>query len=195
MYHGARESWNLRDRHMFETLARLLERRAPHGRAVVWAHNSHVGDASATAMGRDGETNLGQLSRRAWGAACVLVGQGTDRGTVVAADDWGEPARVMDVRPVRDDSWEHAFREAGAGRALCDWRSAPTLRQALAQERLERAIGVIYRPQSERVSHYFEAELGTQFDAWLWFERTRALEPLPAPASNEGAADTWPFGV
>jgi erythromycin esterase-like protein len=194
MYHGARESWNLRDQHMFETLERLLERRGPGAKAVVWAHNSHIGDASVTEMGQRGEINIGLLSRRRWPGQTALIGQGTDRGTVVAADDWGQAMRVKTVRPSREDSWERQFRDAGIVRSLTDWRERPDLRDALSDARLERAIGVIYRPESERMSHYFDAELSGQFDAWLWFEETSALTPLQGD-QTVGMPDTWPFGL
>jgi erythromycin esterase-like protein len=194
MYQGARESWNLRDRHMFETLERSLERRGPRAKAVVWAHNSHIGDAAATEMGARGEINIGHLCRQRWPGATVLIGQGTDRGTVIAADDWGEPARVKSVVPSREDSWERQFLDTGLGRALTDWRERPELQELLAAPRLERAIGVIYRPDSERASHYFEAHLGKQFDAWLWFEDTLAVTPLSGDSTSE-APDTWPSGL
>jgi erythromycin esterase-like protein len=196
MYHGARESWNLRDSHMFDTLSRVMRHRGPGARAVVWAHNSHIGDATATAMGWSGELNLGQLCRKRFGADAVLIGQGTDRGSVAAADDWDSPMRIKPVTPSLPGSWERAFLDAGAPRALTAWRGERprALAAAVATTRLERAIGVIYRPQSERQSHYFEAVLGEQFDAWLWFEITSAVTPLgPEPAT--GAADTWPFGI
>lgn len=195
MYRGAAESWNLRDRHMFDTLQALL--RAGEGsKAVVWAHNSHIGNAAATAMGWQGEFNIGELCRTAYGDDAVLIGFGTDRGTVAAADDWGGDMRVKTVLPARPDSWEFAFRKAGFARSLTDWRRGARgeLVEALREARLERAIGVVYRPQTELASHYFEAVLAEQFDAFVWFEETRAVTPLPA-ARPHGAPDTYPFGV
>lgn len=196
MYHGSTESWNLRDRHMFETLQRLLERRGPAAKAVVWAHNSHLGNAAATSMGWAGEFNIGELARKAWRERAVLIGQGTDRGTVMAADDWDEPRQIMTVRPSRPDSWERRFVDAGAPRTLTDWRDGRNdeLLELLRTVHLERAIGVIYRPHTERQSHYFEAVLAEQFDAWIWFETSEAVTPL-GPEHLEGTPDTYPFGL
>jgi erythromycin esterase-like protein len=195
MYRGSRESWNLRDRHMFDTLQALLRHRGD-GKAVVWAHNSHIGNAAATAMGWEGEFNVGELCRTAYGDDAVLIGFGTDRGTVAAASDWDAPMEIKSVRAAREDSYEYAFRKAGLSRSLTEWRG--TARNALAdvlgQSMLERAIGVVYRPESERTSHYFEAVLAEQFDAYVWFEETRAVTPLPA-ARPRGVPETYPFGV
>lgn len=195
MYRGAVESWNLRDRHMFETL-QLLMAHTRDARAVVWAHNSHIGNAAATAMGWQGEFNIGELVRKAYGDSAVLIGFGTDRGTVAAASDWGADMRVMPVNPAREDSWEAAFRRTGLARTLTDWRNSTNreLTQALSEVLLERAIGVVYRPQTELSSHYFQAVLAEQFDAWVWFEETRAVTPL-GPERPHGAPETWPFGL
>ncbi|WP_349573417.1 erythromycin esterase family protein [Azotobacter salinestris] len=196
MYHGSSASWNLRDRHMFDTLRHLLEHRGPEARAVVWAHNSHIGNADATAMGWAGEFNIGELSRTAWGRDAVLIGMGTDRGEVACANEWDEPMRIKQVRPSRPDSWEHLFLQTGIPASLTDWRDdAPIeLRAVLSQTLLERAIGVIYRPESERQSHYFEAVLAEQFDAWIWLEETRAVTPLGPRQPQVGQAETYPFG-
>ncbi|THG83825.1 erythromycin esterase family protein [Pseudomonas sp. A-1] len=196
MYHGSVASWNLRDQHMFDSLERLLEHRGPAAKAVVWAHNSHIGNASATAMGWAGEFNIGELCRDAWGREAVLIGMGTDRGTVAAADNWDEPMRIKQVRPSRHDSWEQVFLQAGIPASLTDWRgdARDELRAALSDTLLERAIGVIYRPESERQSHYFEAVLAEQFDAWLWLEQTCAVTPLDRETPHGGEDETWPFG-
>ena len=196
MFRSSAESWNLRDRHMFETLDALLERRGADARAVVWAHNSHIGNAAATSMGWSGEFNIGELCRKVYGRDAVAIGQGTDRGTVAAADDWDEPMQVMTVRPCRDDSWEHLFLQTGEAAPLTDWRAADraALRETLGATRLERAIGVVYRPRTERYSHYFDAVLAEQFDAWLWFRETHAVTPL-ATGVPRGAPDTYPFGL
>jgi erythromycin esterase-like protein len=147
----------------------------------VWAHNSHIGDARATEMGkiRD-ELNIGQLCREAYGAEARLLGFGTDRGTVAAASDWDGPMEIKNVRPAHEDSYEWLCRESGRERFLLDLsaESVDALHYALLQPRLERAIGVIYRPETELLSHYFEAQLPRQFDAWLWFEQTSAVTPL-----------------
>lgn len=196
MYRGSTESWNLRDRHMFDTLQRLLAHRGDDARAVVWAHNSHVGNAMATRMGWQGEFNIGELCRTAHGGNAILIGFGTDRGTVAAADDWNEPMKIKPVRPSRPDSYERVFRETGMPRWLLDLRgeASSDIRRILSEPRLERAIGVIYRPETELQSHYFEAILPEQFDAYVWLEETRAVTPLAA-GRPEGVPDTFPFGV
>jgi erythromycin esterase-like protein len=197
MYYGAAESWNLRDRHMFETLEQLLAWRGESARAIVWAHNSHVGDAAATDMGAvRGEINIGQLCRERFGSDGALIGFGTDRGTVAAASAWDGPMEIKQVRPAHPDSYERLCRDSGVDRFILDLRDGrhPRLRQGLLYPRLERAIGVIYRPETELASHYFEASLPQQFDAYLWFEETRAVAPL-ATTPREGVPETYPFGL
>lgn len=197
MYFGSRESWNLRDTHMFETLERIMEMRGPQSKAVVWAHNSHIGDASATEMGAVlGELNIGQLCRERFGDQAALIGFGTDRGTVAAATDWDGEMEIKTVRRAAPESYECLCRESGVERFLLDLgrEAHPDLRAELMSPRLERAIGVIYRPDTERQSHYFEASLPDQFDAWVWFEETHAVAPLPS-APPQGAPDTYPFGI
>jgi erythromycin esterase-like protein len=195
MYRGGAASWNLRDRHMFGTVQRLMAHN-PDARMVIWAHNSHVGNASATAMGWRGEFNIGELVRAAWREDAVLIGFGTDHGTVAAASDWDAPMEVMTLRPARAHSWEDAFHRAGHARSLTDWRGSRRrdLDAALSQTLLERAVGVVYRPQSELLSHYFEAVLADQFDAYVWFDETRAVIPL-GDERPQGAPETWPFGL
>jgi erythromycin esterase-like protein len=178
MYRSSVESWNRRDGHMFATLLRLLESRGP----------------DSNAMGASGEFNIGQLCREAFGRRCVSIGFGTDRGKVMASDDWGSEPRVKSVLPSRPDSWEHVFLSAGRPRSLTNWRGDPDLAGALSRSRLERAIGVIYRPQTELQSHYFQARLSRQFDALVWFEETTAVSPLSG-VGPEGAPDIYPFGV
>jgi erythromycin esterase-like protein len=196
MYRGGSESWNLRDRHMFGTLQALLAHRGDGAKAVVWAHNSHVGNAAATAMGWQGQFNIGELCRMAHGDEAVLIGFGTDRGRVAAASDWDGDMAIRTVLPARPDSWEYAFRLTGLARTLTDWRSPrrKTLRDTLQGPFLERAIGVIYRPESEFSSHYFQAVLSEQFDAWVWFEETTAVTPL-GPEHPRGAPELFPFGL
>ena len=197
MYKGSVQSWNLRDTHMFETLQALLAHRGSGAKAVVWAHNSHIGDAAATAMGRRGEINLGRLCRAAHARDAVLIGMSTDRGHVMAASDWDGEGEVMQVRPSLAHSWEQQFLQAGVPASLTDWREEARgdLRKALATPLLERAIGVIYRPATERQSHYFEAVLSEQFDALVWLEETRAVTPLSVSETRSDEADTYPFGV
>ncbi|HVI32047.1 erythromycin esterase family protein [Phenylobacterium sp.] len=201
MYYGSEESWNLRDTHMFDTLEALLEAKGPDARAVVWAHNSHIGDARATGMGRErGELNLGQLCRQRWGEEARLIGFGTHTGRVACASDWDEPMEVKAVVPSRADSYERLAHDAGCARALIDLRPGQhdELRARLMAPRLERFIGVIYRPETERWSHYVECVLPEQFDAYVWFDETSPVTPLetrPLPDHETGAEETWPFGL
>ena len=182
MFRGRVSSWNLRDRHMAETLDELvafLERTYGRAKVVVWEHNSHLGDARATEMGQHGELNVGQLVRERHGREAVLVGFTTHTGTVTAADDWGEPARRKEVRPSLEGSYERLFHESGLDRFILPLRDGDGgLLDELGRARLERAIGVIYRPETERQSHYFYARLPEQFDAVLHYDVTRAVEPL-----------------
>ena len=196
MYRGSNESWNLRDRHMFDTLRAIIAHRGVGTKAVVWAHNSHVGNAAATSMGWGGQFNIGELSRISYGDAAVLIGFGTDTGTVAAASDWGADMEIKSVRPARADSYEHVFRRTGVARSLTDWRrpAKSEVRELLREPRLERAIGVIYRPETELHSHYFEAVLSEQFDCWVWFEQTSAVTPL-GHEKPHGAPETYPFGL
>jgi protein-L-isoaspartate(D-aspartate) O-methyltransferase len=197
MYYGAAQSWNLRDRHMFATLEQLLAWRGEGSKAVVWAHNSHIGDAAATEMGEmRGEINIGQLCRERFAQTAMLIGFGTDRGTVAAASDWDGPMEIKQVRAAHRDSYERLCRDSGLARFHVDLREerSPELREALLYPRLERAIGVIYRPETELASHYFEASLPRQFDAYLWFEETHAVTPLPTTA-RAGMPETYPFGL
>lgn len=198
MYYGNAEGWNLRDRHMFRTLDQLLAHHGPSSKAVVWAHNSHVGDARFTDMGRQrSELSFGELCRRHYGDQAVLIGMGTHQGTVAAASAWDGPMEVMTVRPSRPESIERRFHDAGLPRALLHLDANATLKRELATPRLQRFIGVIYRPETELASHYVEAEIPGQFDAYLWFDRTTAITPPPTAHRREGgSADaTWPFSV
>jgi len=160
---------------------------------VVWEHNSHVGAAGATDFARRGETSVGQLCRDRHGRDAFLVGFGTDHGTVAAAHEWDGPAQVMNVRPARPDSYEGLFHKSGATGFLLGLRDAgPEVRELLAKPRLERAIGVIYRPDTEVESHYFEAVLPEQFDEYVWIDETRAVDPLGTTAVP-GPDETYPF--
>ena len=197
MYYGSVASWNLRDRHMFDTLEAVLQSRGPESRAVVWAHNSHLGDARATQMGASGEHNLGQLARQRFGDGARLVGFGTHRGTVAAATDWGGPMEVKEVRPSHERSYERVCHDTGTARFILGLRpGGHRLREALEEPRLQRAIGVIYRPETELRSHYFEAILAEQFDEWIWFDETTAVTPLAVEeVTEEDLPETWPFGL
>jgi protein-L-isoaspartate(D-aspartate) O-methyltransferase len=196
MYYGSRASWNLRDGHMFETLKNLISFHGPDSKAVVWAHNSHVGNAGATEMTVRGEHNLGQLCREEFGAAAYLIGFGTHSGTVAAASDWNGPMEVKAVRPSLPNSYERLCHATGLARFMLGLRDRGNLcgPSSLGQERLERAIGVIYRPESERTSHYFRANLPQQFDEYIWFDDSRAVTPLDTD-EIKGLPDTYPFGV
>ena len=196
MYYGSVESWNLRDQHMFDTLRALLDHRGPDGRVVVWAHNSHIGDAAATEMGARGEFNVGHLARRQLSDQAYLVGFGTDRGTVAAADEWGGSMEVMAVRPSHSASYERICHDSGVPAFLLPLRHPPrdAVREELTAARLERAIGVVYRPDTELASHYFQAVLPAQFDEYVWFDETHAVEAL-ARTSARGLPDTYPFGL
>jgi len=196
MYYGRADSWNLRDSHMFDTLESLLAAHGPASRAVLWAHNSHLGDASATEMSARGELNVGQLCRERFGRDAFLLGFGTDHGTVAAASDWGAPMQVMDVRPSHAESYERLFHDAGVPALLLPVGPAARtdVREELRAPRLERAIGVIYRPDTELQSHYFQAVLPEQFDEYVWFDETRAVHALPA-VPRAGMPDTYPFGL
>jgi erythromycin esterase-like protein len=199
MFRGRISSWNLRDSHMAETLAALLEhfdrRSGVDTKAVVWAHNSHLGDASATSLGDAGEWNVGQLARAEYGSRALLVGFSTYTGTVTAADDWDQPAKRKRVRPGLPGSFEALFHSLAMPDLLLPLRDE-RVASALRERRLERAIGVVYRPQTERVSHYFEARLPGQFDAMIHFDETTAVEPLDLTAGwhRGDLPETYPTG-
>jgi erythromycin esterase-like protein len=202
MYHGSAESWNLRDTHMFDTLSMILDAKGPKSKAIVWAHNSHIGNAAFTDMGmRREELNIGQLAKDKWDAKARLIGFGTHTGTVAAADDWDEPMKIKQVRPSLPESYERACHDAARDRFLLDMREGEIgrgIREALMEPRLERFIGVIYRPETERWSHYSEAILPRQFDAYVWFDETNAVTPLPGEQRPGGRAhedETYPFGL
>jgi protein-L-isoaspartate(D-aspartate) O-methyltransferase len=196
MYHGSRASWNLRDSHMFETLTTLLHFHGPQSKAIVWAHNSHVGDSIATEMASRGEYNIGHLCRQEFGNAAYSIGFGTNSGTVAAASEWDGPMEVKAVRPALPESYERLCHETGDPRFLLRLRSpiAKGLAEGLLKPRLERAIGVIYRPETELQSHYFQAVLSRQFDEYIWFDESKAITPL-GTEELKGLPDTYPFGL
>ncbi len=199
MFHGRVSSWNLRDTHMVETLDALvghLDRQGGRSKVVLWAHNSHLGDARATQMGQGGEVNIGQLVRERHDGDTALIGFTTYTGTVTAASDWDEPAERKRVRPGLPGSYEALFHEVGIPRFWLPLHSGPAA-DALRRPRLERAIGVIYRPDTERISHYFTAELPAQFDAVIHLDETRALEPLERTAGWETGEvpETYPTAM
>ena len=198
MFAGRVSSWNLRDRHMVDTLQAVmghLQRTGRPAKAVVWAHNSHLGDARFTEMGEAGELNVGQLVREQYGKEAVNVGFTTHTGTVTCASDWDSPAERKRVRPSPPGSYEAVFHATGMPRFLLMLGDAAP--PELQEPRLERAIGVIYRPETERASHYFHARLPRQFDVVIHFDETRAVEPLErvAPPVPEELPETYPAGV
>jgi erythromycin esterase-like protein len=202
MFRGRDESWNLRDTHMAETLDALREhigkRKGRGAKIVVWAHNSHLGDARATEMGDHGQLNLGQLVREHYGAEeTFLLGFTTHTGTVTAASDWDSPAQLKNVVPSRRDSFERLFHDTKLGDFLLPIRSSNTVSNLLKERRLERAIGVIYLPESERLSHYFHAALAAQFDAIIHMDRTKAVKPLDPSEhwTDEEVQETYPTGI
>jgi erythromycin esterase-like protein len=193
VFYGGSRSWNLRDRHMAETLDELvahLEQRHGPAKVAVWAHNSHLGDARATEMGEGGQLNVGQLVRQRHGAETLLVGFTTYTGSVTAASDWGGAAERKFVRPALAGSWERLLHETGVSHLLLD----PA---GLGRRQLERAIGVIYRPETERLSHYFDARLGDQFDAVVHIDVTTPVEPLERTSvwDAEELPETYPWAV
>jgi len=199
MFRGRASSWNLRDRHMVETIEALVAHlngsRQP--KAIIWAHNSHLGDARATEMSQHGELNVGQLIREHYGGEAVLIGFSTHHRTVTAASDWGAAAQRKNVRPALEDSYEELFHQTGLPRFWIDLRNAGDKIGVLYGPRLERAVGVIYRPKTERLSHYFHARLPKQFDAIIHIDETRAVEPLERTSIwDQGELpETYPFTV
>jgi erythromycin esterase-like protein len=199
MFRGRASSWNLRDRHMVETIEALLAHldgsRQP--KAIIWAHNSHLGDARATEMSQRGELNVGQLVRERLGNEAVLIGFATYQGSVTAASDWGVDAERKRVRPALRGSYEELFHQIGLPRFWINLREGGEKIDMLREPRIERAIGVIYRPETERLSHYFQARLPDQFDAIIHIDETRALEPLERTSIwDEGELpETFPFQV
>jgi len=199
MFGSRVSSWNLRDQHMAETLEHLdlfLAREGAASRIVVWAHNSHLGDARATEMGDDGELNLGQLVREHHESEAVLVGFSTYSGTVTASSDWDEPAQRKTVRPALPGSYEDVLHKTEVGNFYLDLGIPNDATAGLAIPRLQRAIGVIYRPETERMSHYFQARLPDQFDVLFHFDQTRAVEPLERTSRwlPDELPETYPSG-
>ncbi len=173
----------------------LLAHHGPDSKAIVWAHNSHVGDAAATEMSARGEFNIGRLAREAFGERCYAIGFGTDHGTVAAASDWDGPMQIKNVRPALKNSYERVCHEASVPRFMLGLRERKSAAaRGLMEPRLERAIGVIYRPELELASHYFEATLPRQFDEYIWFDKSKAVTPFKTE-ELEGLPDTYPFGL
>lgn len=201
MYYSSAESWNLRDQHMFDTLKRVLGFKGKDAKVIVWAHNSHLGDARATSMGwQRGELNLGQLVRQEYGDRAISIGCGTHTGTVAAADEWDADMQIMNINPSLPNSVENLCHETGIKSFWLDMREGQcdeNLKEVLAQKCLERFIGVIYRPDTERQSHYSHVVLAKQFDGYLWFDETAAVRALEMhqPKSPLEFDETYPFGM
>lgn len=201
MYRSDVLSWNLRDQHMFETLTELdrflSTENGRLSKIVVWEHNSHLGDARVTEMGNRGEFNVGQLIRQKYGSEAFLIGFATDHGTVTASSNWGLAGERKRVRPSLSGSVERLFHDSHIERFFVDLAPGRELRTALRDPLLERAIGVIYRPETERQSHYFYARVSEQFDAVIHIDETRAVEPLDRSVEWEAgeAAETFPSGI
>lgn len=195
MVHGGAFAWNIRDRHMADTLLRLLDFHGPQSKAIVWAHNTHIGDARATIMRDQGQFNLGELMRNELGFDQVfLTGLGTYRGTVIAAEDWGSPMQTMAVPPAQENSWDGLMHSAYAGPqwVLMQQLDHP---EWFSERIRQRAIGVVYHPQSELRYNYVPSEITNRYDAYLFFDRTTALHPLHVPADQAQMPETFPFGV
>jgi erythromycin esterase-like protein len=204
MFTGRVPSWNLRDRHMVQTLRELVEHVRKQGKepkAVLWEHNSHLGDARATDMTRRGEVNVGQLVREQYGEDAVLIGFTTYSGTVTAASDWGAPYERKTVRPALPGSFEWLFHSIDVPRFSLLLDNAQESLADLQRDQLERAIGVIYLPETERISHYFYARLMDQFNAVMHIDHTHALQPLERTElwerGEEGGEvpETYPSGL
>jgi erythromycin esterase-like protein len=199
MFRGRISSWNLRDSHMAETLEALAQHLSKDGepaKIVVWEHNSHIGDARATEVGQLGEWNVGELARKAYDGQTRLIGFSTYEGFVTAASEWDGPAEHKRVRPGMPGSYEELLHDTGIERFLLPLRGDNPAREALMQRRLERAIGVIYLPRTERQSHYFSAQMAVQFDAVIHIDRTTAVTPLDPGGGwhSEEPPETYPGG-
>ena len=187
--------------HMFQTLNRILKHRGSNSKAIVWAHNSHVGDAGATCMGlKRKETNIGQLCKKVYGQHALSIGCGTYTGTVAAATRWGADMQVMRINPAIPGSFEHLMHSTGIKNFCLDLRlekCPPRLVEVLRKRRLQRFIGVIYRPDTEIQSHYSGASLPGQLDGYIWMDETKHVETLEVrqPPSDLGKDETWPFGL
>ncbi|MDG1729481.1 MAG: erythromycin esterase family protein [Algibacter sp.] len=198
MYYGSAESWNLRDFHMFYTLKSLLSYFGKESKAVVWAHNSHIGNALATEMYARGEINIGHLCKEHFGTKSYHIGFGTHTGTVAAARNWGEKMEVITVNASVEDSYEHLCHKTNVTNFTLPLRKTHThnnLRELLGTPRLQRAIGVVYRPETELLSHYFKTVLPSQFDEYIWFNKTKAITPLITKTETSKLMDLHPFGL
>jgi erythromycin esterase-like protein len=197
MVRGGPSSWNVRDHHMVATLDRLMEHHGPQAKAIVWEHNTHIGDARFTDMARAGMVNVGQLVRQQHGQdGVVLVGFGTHRGTVIAAEEWGAPMERLRVPVARRTTFEEEMHDANVGDALLvfdgtDNGGVPGLQEPIGH----RAIGVVYDPDAERWGNYVPTIMARRYDAFLYIDETRAVDPLHMAVKVDGEApETYPSG-
>jgi erythromycin esterase-like protein len=191
---GSSESWNIRDHHMAETLKRLLDLHGTNSKAIIWEHNTHVGDARFTDMAREGLVNVGQLARKQYGDENVfIVGFGSHSGTVIAAEQWGEPMKNMTVPPAIHGSWEYILHQLSATDKIIlskDIKDVPHLKKSIGH----RAIGVVYHPQREHLGNYVPSLIHKRYDAFIYLDTTKALRPIPIPVKPE-PPDTYPWGT
>jgi len=193
MVRGDAESWNVRDAHMMETLERLLEFHGPDSKAIIWAHNTHIGDASATDMADAGMYSIGELVRDKYNGETALVGFGSHRGSVIAGSSWGAPMQNMNVPEGRENSWEYLLHSAGSENKLLfmDDLEDPVFFNRIGH----RAIGVVYRPQHEHYGNYVPSVLSKRYDAFIYLDETKALHPLHIKPHGHKMPDTYPFGM
>jgi erythromycin esterase-like protein len=195
MVRGGPESWNIRDRHMTETLERLMRHHGPDAKAIVWEHNTHIGDARYTDMSAEGMSNVGQLVRQRHAQEGVfLVGFGSYRGTVIAAKDWEAPMERMRVPPAREGSWEDVLHRAGAGNKLI-WLEECRQDELFNVPRGHRAIGVVYHPEYEHLGNYVPTVLPRRYDAFCYIDHSEALHPLHLHPALQKIPETFPWGV
>jgi erythromycin esterase-like protein len=193
MVRGDGESWNVRDTHMMETLERLLEFHGPNSKAIIWAHNTHIGDASATDMADEGMYNIGELARKKYGNNVALVGFGSYRGSVIAGTSWGAPMQVMEVPNGRENSWEYLLHNASNENKLLFTNDLPD--EIFSHHIGHRAIGVVYHPQRERYGNYVPSLLLQRYDAFIFLDETTALHPLHIHPHRNEMPETYPFGM
>lgn len=194
MVKGDAESWNVRDTHMMETLERLLEFHGENSKAIVWAHNTHIGDSSATDMADDGMFNIGELVHQKYGDEAILIGFGSFKGSVIAGSSWGAPMQKVEVPGGRDGSWEYLLHQSGRENKLLFMEDLDV--PMFAENRIgNRAIGVVYRPQFERYGNYVPSVLPKRYDAFIYIDETEALHPLHITPDGHQMPETYPFGL
>lgn len=195
MIRGGPHSWNVRDGHMEETLCRLLELHGKNSKAIIWEHNTHIGDARATDMADEGMFNIGELARMKHNdKGVVLIGFGTYSGSVIAGRSWGAPMKQLNVPAARTGSWEYLLREASKENKLLimdDFMTATLLENHIGH----RAIGVVFNPEYERLGNYVPTILPMRYDAFIFLNETKALHPLHIIPDGHLVPETYPFGI